>query len=245
MTPDGRHALVPDYHRSVGGELGELAVVRTADLHLVGLIEVCPAPHDAQPSPDGSLVAVTCSVSDEIAILEVATLELVRRFGVGPDPGPAGTPRYRPLNVVWSPDGRFVHVTLAAAGLLRTYSMEGEVAAEVRVGDGPAQLASTADGRLIVVANRLDRSASVVRVTAAGRGEPKLEEVRRLALDVPFPHGVALRPDGDLAFLTYEGEPGRGSGVVAVSPADGRIAWTAEIGAYLLGVAYRESAGES
>ena len=238
LTPDGRFAFVPDYDRAGTGAVSEVTVVRTEDLHLVGRVEVCPAPHDAQISPDGSLVGVTCSLSDELAFLDPATLDVVLRFVVGPDPGSPGEPRYKPLNLVWSPDGRFVHVTLSAAAMIRTFSLEGDAVAEVRVGEGPAQLASARDGRLLVTANRLDRTASVVEVSFSADGKPRLEERRRLELDVPYPHGVALTPDGGKAFVTYEGEQGRPAGVVAVSTADGGVAWAAEVGAYLLGAAY-------
>ena len=81
--------------------------------------------------------------------------------------------------------------------------------------------------------------AAEVRGTA---GELRLEERRRLELDVPYPHGVALTPDGAMAFVTYEGEQGRGAGVVAVSTSDGSQAWVTEVGAYLLGVAYHAPA---
>ncbi len=238
LTPDGRLAFVPDYDRAGAGAVSEVTVVRTEDLQLVGRVKVCPAPHDAQASPDGSLVGVACSLSDEIAFLDPATLEVVHRFAVGREPGSPGEPRYKPLNLVWSPDSRFVHVTLSAAALLRTFSLEGEAVAEVRVGKGPAQLASALDGHILVTANRLDRTASVVEVSFSPDGRPRLEQGRRLELDVPYPHGVALTPDGETAFLTYEGEPGRAAGVVAVSVGDGGVAWAAELGAYLLGVAY-------
>ena len=238
LTPDGRFAFVPDYARAGAGAVSEVTVVRTEDLHLVGRVEVCPAPHDAQVSPYGLLVAVTCSLSDELAFLDPATLHVVHRFFVGPDPGSPGEPRYKPLNLVWSPDGRFVHVTLSAAAMIRTFSLEGDAVAEVRVGDGPAQLASALDGQILVTANRLDRTASVVEVSFSPDRKPGLEERRRLELDVPYPHGIALTPDGGRAFVTYEGEPGRAAGVVAVSTGDGAVAWMAEVGAYLLGAAY-------
>jgi DNA-binding beta-propeller fold protein YncE len=238
LTPDGRLAFVPDYDRAGTGAVSEVTVVRTEDLQLVGRVEVCAAPHDAQISPDGSLVGVTCSLSDELAFLDPGTLDVVHRFVVGPDPGPAGEPRYKPLNLVWSPDGRFVHVTLSAAAMIRTFSLEGDAVAEVQVGNGPAQLASALDGQILVTANRLDRTASVVEVSLSPDGQPRLEERRRLELDVPYPHGVALTHDGGTAFVTYEGEPGIAAGVVAVSTGDGTVAWAAEVGAYLLGAAY-------
>jgi DNA-binding beta-propeller fold protein YncE len=238
LTPDARFAFVPDYDRAGGGTVSEVTVIRTEDLHLVGRVEVCPAPHDAQVSPDGSLVAITCSLSDELAFLDPVSLEVVRRFAVGPDPGAPGKPRYKPLNLVWSPDGRFVHVTLSAAAAIRTFSLDGDAVSEVRVGNGPAQLASARDGALLVTANRHDRTASIVDVSQSSEGNFRLEERSRLELDVPYPHGVALTPDGGTAFVTYEGEQGRPAGVVAVSTADGGVAWATEVGAYLLGAAY-------
>ena len=240
LSPDGEWAFVPDYYRSGDGVVSEVAVVRTRDLHLVGRLEVCPAPHDAQVSPSSSVVAVSCALSDEIVLLDPVTRRAVHRFPVGAEPGMPGAPRYRPLNLVWTPDGDFIHATLSATGVLRTFSAAGESVAEATVGAGPAQLASTRDGRLLVTANRLDESVSVVRVERGASGAPLLTEVRRADLGVPYPHGIAITPDGATAFVTYEGTTNRSAGVAAVSVTDGRLAWNTEIGVYLLGVAYYE-----
>ena len=236
LTPDGRFAFVPDYLRS-RGTTGEVAIVRTDDLRLLARLEVCAAPHDAQASPDGTLVAVTCSGSDEVVILHVADRTIVRRFAVEANPAGLNGPS-RPLNVVWTPDGRFLHVTLSAASRLRTFSVDGHPVAEVRVGESPGQLALAEDGRVLVTANRLDGTVSVVGVSRSGDGIPLLAERRRFELGVAFPHGVALTPDGRWAFVAWEGMPGQGAGAMAIATADGRIAWRTEMGAYLLGAAY-------
>lgn len=238
LTTDGKWAFVPDYDRAAAGAVGAVAVVRTHDLHLVGLVPVCPAPHDAQASPDGSLVALTCTLSDEIALMDTESLAVERRFAVGEEADPTGPPSYKPLNVVWAPDGAFLHVTLGSAGTVRTFSRSGETLGSVTVGDGPTQLASTRDGRLLVTANRLDGSASVVQVTPVAAGGVRLREMRRVDLGAPFPHGAAITPDGGLAFITFEGDSGRPAGVLAISTADGRVVWRTEVGAYLLGVAF-------
>lgn len=232
ITPDGRRAFIPDYYRAGAGRTSEVAVVELTDLVLRARLPVCAAPHDAQVAPGGGVVAVTCSLSDEIVLLDASTLSLVRRFAVGDAPGPPGHPRYRPLNVVWSRDGRSVFVTLHDVALVRHFSLTAEVLGSATVGEGPAQLALHADGATLVTANRLDGSASVVAV-------PGLAERHRIALGVRHPHGIVMAPGGgDRAFISYEGDTGSPGGVVAFDLRTRDIIWRTEAGAYTLGALY-------
>jgi YVTN family beta-propeller protein len=231
VTPGGDRAFVPDYYRSGGDVRSEVAVVRLADLEVIDRVRVCVAPHDAQVSPLGDVVAITCSKSDEIVVLDVATLEERTRFAVGPDAGLPGAPHYRPLNAVWSPSGERLFVTLHDVATVRAFAPDGEVLGSVTVGDGPAQIAQTGDGRRLTVANRRDGSVSVV-LTAA------LAEEARIPLGVLHPHGVALSGDDSVAFVTYEGDTRSPGGVVAMDLRSRAVLWSAEAGAYTLGVAF-------
>lgn len=232
ITPDGERAFVPDFWRSGQERSGSVAVVRLEDLGVPATPSLCPAPHHAAVDPRGRLVAVTCSGSDEVVLLDAGTLEVDVRSAVGPDPGPPGDPRYRPLNAAWSPSGRTLWVTLRESGEVVSLDREGRLRQRLEVGASPMQLAATPDGRHLVLALRGEGTAAVLDT------DP-LELRRRVALpDAAHPHGVALDRAGGRAFVTFEGSVGGGGGVVAFRLPDGPILWRREAGRYTLGVAY-------
>ena len=231
ITPDGRRAFIPDYYRSGQGRQSGLAVVELADLTIVDRPTICAAPHDAQVDPSGRWVAVACSLSDEVVVMDAVGLGVETRFFVDPAPGPPGQPRFRPLNVVWSPDAQAMYVGLFAAGQVRAFDRDGDLLWQVAVGAGPAQMALTPDGRALVVANRNDRSVSLIEV-------PEPRERERVALQGAHPHGVALDEGGTIAYVTYEGDPQTRGGVVAIEIATGKVRWSVEAGIFTLGVAY-------
>lgn len=231
ITADGRRAFVPDYFRSGSGEPSLVAVVTLHDLAVGRHVKLCPGPHDAQVEPGGGRVAITCSLSDEIVVLDAGTAEVVSRFFVDPDAGAPGRPRFQPLNLVWGPSSDTVFVTLHAAGLVRGFTADGAPVGTVAVGAGPAQIAFTPHGRRLVVPNRGDRSLSLVRV-------PDLVETARIDLGVAHPHGVALSTDGRRAFVTFEGDVVTPGGVVAIDLDTRAILWQTDAGSYPLGIAY-------
>ena len=232
LTPDGGRAFVPDYWRGGLGEESRVAVVDVHDLTVATMPAVCPAPHHAAVDPGGSRVAVTCTLSDEIVLLDAGSAETLARFPAGPERGTAGTPRYRPMNAAWSADGGRFYVTMAGTGDVRAFSRTGVPEGAVAVGKGPAQIAASSDGRVLVVANRRGGSVSVLDAAA-------LVESRRVELaGAAFPHGVALDPAGETAYVTWEGRVGKPGGVAALSVGSGEILWRREAGVLTLGVAY-------
>ena len=231
LTPTGGRAFIPDYYRSGQGQTSGLAVVELLDLTIVDRPMVCPAPHDAQVDPAGARVAIACSLSDEVVILDVTTLDELGRFYVDDQPGPPGSPTFKPLNLLWSPSGDTLYVALHAAGELRAFDTDGNVLGSVAVGAGPAQIALTRDGSTLVTANRIDGSASIIDL-------PAFEERARIPLQRPHPHGMALDDADSTAYITYEGDISGLGGVVALNLVDAEIVWTAEAGGYTLGIAY-------
>ena len=99
------------------------------------------------------------------------------------------------------------------------------------VGPGPAQLAISPAGNLLVTANRVDGSASLVTTDS-------LVEIARIPLGVSHPHGVAISQDGRLAFITYEGDTDTQGGVVAIDMTQKTVHWRRDVGTYTLGVTY-------
>lgn len=231
LTPDGDRAFVPDYWRGEPTGSGEVAAVRLEDLTVLNRASVCPAPHDAQPSPSGEVVAVTCALSDEIMLLDGGTLAPRARFFVAPDAGSPGAPRYRPMNVLWSADGAVLYVTLMGAGEVRAFREDGSLGGRAPVGSGPAQIAWV--GSTLVAANRGDSSVSFLETS------PNLLEVARVELPgADHPHGVAADPAGAVVYITYEGTVDTPGGVIAIDARTREELWRSELGSYVLGVAW-------
>ena len=235
ITPDGARAFVPDYDRSQPGVASRVSVVDLSDLSVVATPVVCSGPHHAEVDPTGDLVAVACSLSDEIVLLDARTLEERGRFAAGPDAGPPGQPALKPLNLAWSPDGDVIWVGLHLAGTVRAFRTSGEIVGTVAVGAGPAQIALTPDGATLVTANRGDASLSLVDTDS-------LIETARIPLGAEHPHGIALDELGLRAFVSCEGTPQTTGRAVAVDLEAGSILWSVEAGAYTLGAAYAPAA---
>ncbi|MFQ5889684.1 MAG: beta-propeller fold lactonase family protein [Gemmatimonadota bacterium] len=233
ITPDGRRAFIPDYQRAVPTAPGRVAVVELADLSVTAAPIVCAGPHDAAVDPAGRRVAVACSLADEVVLLDASSLEQMGRFPVDPESGPAGSPRFRPLNLLWSPDGEALYVALHEAAAVRAFDGRGRIIGTAHVGAGPAQIALTPDGRTLAVANRRERSVSVVSVS-------KMQERARVPIDADHPHGVVLDSAGRTAFVACEGTVDGEARVVAVDLTEGRVLWSVPAGSYALGIAYAE-----
>lgn len=222
LSADGTTAYVPDYDRG-GGRVGHVAAIRLRDLRVMADARVCEAPHEAAAHPTEPLVAVACSGSDEVVLLDAGDLSVVRRIGTP-------TAEARPFSVVWSEDGALLAVALHSAGAVWLVDREGETRGLVPVGAGPAQLA-VVDAGTMVSANRMSGTISVIDVD-------DMREMRRVELGAPMPHGVAVDPRSRTAFVAYEGTIQQRGGVIALDVDSGAILWRSEVGRYVLGIAY-------
>lgn len=231
ITPSGERAFIPDYWRGGMGQTSQVSVVDLGSMAVLSTPEVCAAPHDARVSGAGDLVAITCSLSDEVILMDTQTLEVLHRIPAGPSPGIPGSPTYKPLNVVWSPDDARVFVTNHLERAVRTFTRDGVPETRIAVGAGPAQLEISADGATLVTANRGDGTASIIDVAS-------MSQRARVDLNGSHPHGVTLDPQGTTAFVTFEGEVGTAGGVVAVDLETATVLWRREVGSFTLGVVY-------
>ncbi len=225
VTTDGTVAYIPDYYRDDVEVLGEVTAMELHSLRTIANKTVCAAPHDAQPAPNGASVAVACSASDEVVFLDPRTLAITHAVKI------VGHNNGKPLNLVWAPDAESVYVTLNQARAVAQVSPTGGVLRTVSVGSGPTQLAMSPAGTLLVTANRLDGSASLVSTDS-------LVEIARIPLGISHPHGVAISQDGRLAFITYEGDTDTQGGVVAIDISQKTVHWRQDVGTYTLGVTY-------
>ncbi len=77
----------------------KVAIVDAETLELLAMKLVCPAIQGLAVSPDGRQLYVTCTLSDELAVLDVSLPsqpQVVAKIPVGPSPGKPGTPSYAP-----------------------------------------------------------------------------------------------------------------------------------------------------
>jgi DNA-binding beta-propeller fold protein YncE len=236
ITPDDSLGFVPDYNRGGQGTPGELAVVRLHDLHVLVRLKLCPAPHHASPSPDGSRVAVTCALSDELVFLDVSSLRPLARVGVADSIGSPGRPLHRPMNVAWEPKGTRIFVSLMGSDEVGVFTADGARVGGIPTGKSPAQLATTRDGRTLVVANRGGTVSIIDTRTSSETHRVDLSPDER-------PHGVALHPNGQTAFVAMEGSVERAGAVVAVDLHTGDVLWRRPTGVYVLGIAWGPDAG--
>jgi len=229
----GEFAFVADYDRARPGEAGEVLAVRLYDLEVVARRRACPGPHHAIQNPVSGEVAVACSLGDEVVLLTSPGLEEIGRFPVDAEPGEAGSPGFKPLNLAWSPDGNRLYVALHLADRVRVFDPDGTIVGEVVTGRRPAQIALSPDGRTLVVANRGDGTLSLIDTAT-------LQERSRVELGAAHPHGVGLDGSGSRAFVTCEGTPSAPGRLVAVELNSDPpvVAWSVETGSVPLGVVW-------
>ncbi len=238
LSPDGRRAVVPDYWLGGTGAGSGAAVVRLDDLTVTERITLCPAPHQAEFSPDGRWIAVPCPLSDELLLLDGVTYDVRHRVTLPEQPGGpfvtrAGNPRTRPMNVVWAPASDRVYVTLMRQGSVAAIDTSGVELARAATPRGATQIAITPDGAQLVIPAREDFAVAILdAATLATRAVVTTP-------DSPHPHGVVLSPDGVVAYVTHEGTTRSSGGVTAIRLADGAILWRTEVGVFTLGIAWR------
>lgn len=228
LSPDGSIAAVPDYWLSGGGDVSRIAFVRTHDLAILATPAVCAAPHDAAFSEDGRWIAVPCTLSDEVVLLDGSDFTERERFTVG-DPGT------RPLNAAWTTATEFV-VTLQGTGGLTTLNVTAGVIGFGFAADRPAQVTVSETTGVLAIANRGDGT-----VTLSLAGSPE----KRVPIEGAHPHGVAFGKDPNVVYVTFEGDTGTRGGVVAIDIAAAEVVWHTEIGVFTLGVAYLPGADQS
>lgn len=190
-----------------------LAIVDAADLRLRSLSPLCPTAHGMGESPDGQRLYVTCTFSDQLAVVDVrdpAAPQVIRKVSLG-----AGSAPYA-LSV--APDGR-VWISTTGANDVRVYDPAADRLDPRRVPlAGPAMFgAFSADGATFFVPNQ-GAVASAQQVTAI---DTTTLATRALTLNgggdaaCAAPHALLVLPNPstktDAAALVCEGEHHHGA----------------------------------
>lgn len=195
VSPDGRLVFVSHYDLArlqqqltkgapEATGYSSVFIIDAQTLQVLAQPSVCPTAHGMGLSPDATRLYVTCSQSDELAILDIRSpaQPQVSKLKVGPAPGPTGNPAYAPYALAVHPDGT-VWVSDNQSGDVRAYDpVKGQMdlARVVKVG-GIAMFSDfTPDGKYLLVPHQGDE-----RVTA-------IELATLLTTTLPLPQARCL-----------------------------------------------------
>jgi len=182
VSPDGRLALTAEYGpNSNPGRHVILIDVATASI--VGRIDLGPdsRPHTARFLPDDRHAVATMQDSDQIATLDLTTMQVVRKYPTGAREGHM---------VRLSPDGSRAYVTSRGAkGTLSVIFLNEERGPVViETGLGAEGISVTPDGSEVWVVNRRVESISIIDTES-------LEVVATIG-SRPFAGRIEMGPDG-------------------------------------------------
>jgi YVTN family beta-propeller protein len=192
LSADGRYLFVP--LRAAGGT----DIVDTETMTRVKTLDSGAGSHNAYTAPDGGLVYSTSMGDDQIAVIDPATLELVRIIPLSGQPRP----------VALTADGRLAHVVLSGmTGFITVdLSTDQEVARmSVPIPEGtPAPPLDTyTHGLLLTPDEREIWVAAYATDKVYGYLMP--ERGKLAEISVPGgPHWLTLNPEGEPLYVSLE-----------------------------------------
>ncbi|MGQ9863516.1 MAG: YncE family protein [Bacteroidia bacterium] len=159
-------------------------------------------------------VFVCASGSDKIAVFDTRTQRLMHLIDVGIDPAKIEAPHY----IQFSPDKKYVYVTLIGGSAIEKYTTDTyQKVGRVAVASDPAHIEFRSDGKRAVVTHFSDTEP--VKLTLLDTETMQvLDELRDAAgLVITRPHGLALTEDFRFAYVTANA--GNYLAKVEISPA--------------------------
>lgn len=217
LSQDGKRAFVSHYDlarlndqllRGGPDEQGysSLAIIDTDTMRLLSMKPICPTLHGMGLSPDEKRLYATCSLSDELAIVDISQPEspsIVAKVKVGPNAGPVGNPSYAPYALTVRSDGT-VWISNNQSGDVRVYdpgTQQMDATRVVPIGGIAMFSAFSLDGsKLYVPRQNDDRLYEVDAATLAKR------ELALPAAGCLNAHAVTLLPGGTGAAVVCEGD---------------------------------------
>lgn len=156
VSPDGRVAMTGAYGPN-DGPGSHLVIIDVAEGRAIGRIDLpSPSrPHSAAFLPDGRRAVATMEQADQLALVDVSNLKVLRTYPTGGREGHM---------VRLSPDGSRAYVTSRGAeGTLSVVALDKDVPPVViETGKGAEGLAVSPDGAEVWVVNRVAETISVV-----------------------------------------------------------------------------------
>lgn len=217
LSRDGKLAYVSHYDlarlntqltRGLPAEQGysSLAVVETESMRLLSMKPICPTLHGMGLSEDGTRLYATCSLSDELAVIDVSKPNeptLVAKAKVGPSPGQVGNPTYAPYALAMNRDNT-VWISNNQSGDVRVFDpnrMQMDPGKAVTVGGIAMFSAFSEDGKTLYVPRQNDDRLVAIDVATLAKRELVLPKESCLGAHVvmrlPISNGLAVICEGD------------------------------------------------
>ncbi len=247
LTRDGKTAFVSHYdllrlQAQVSKGLPEeqgfstVAVVDTATMGKPPLYPVCATGHGLALSSDEKTLYVTCSQTDQLAVLDLTT-HAVTRVPVGPTPNVPLQPSYGPYAVTRSPADDSLWISCNNSGELRVYDTKKQamdLSRTVFVNGVPMFSAFLSDGKTLIAPHQGDDKVSIVDTAQA-------KEIGTISLPGEAclnAHVVMVTPDDKLGFLVCEGDhtPSRPGTLVALDLQARTVAGYVAVGVFPDGI---------
>jgi DNA-binding beta-propeller fold protein YncE len=221
VTPDGEIAFVAnsDFYGD-RPRINPISIIHTPTMSKIADVPACDMPHGVKVNHGGTHVYITCMHSDEILEMDPGTFSVSRRGRTGgghemagmpamahaapsaptpsaPSPA-AAEPVCAPTFVSVSPDDRRFYVACNTGNTVQVWDAASMTRIhEIPVGHGAYNVEASADGKLVIVTNKKDKSVSILD---AGT----FTELARVPTSKGVVHGVAYSPDGRYAYISSE-----------------------------------------
>lgn len=164
-------------------------------------IEVGKRPRGIGKAPDGSVIYVAVSGENAIAVIDPATLKVLRKFGSGPDPETFAV----------HPNGNLYISNEENAKASVFDPKSGKLVAEIKVGIEPEGVAIAPDGTRVIVTSESTNMLHVIAI-------PEHKIVANILVGAR-PRSVSFSANGKIAYATSE----IGGEVKKVDVASGKI----------------------
>jgi YVTN family beta-propeller protein len=187
-----------------------VTVIDTDRQEVVATVDVGKRPRGLKVSPDGASVYVAVSglprcpptepeavcakrkhdlAADGIAVIDTATLKLVKVLKAGTDP--------EQFDV--SPDGKRLFISNEDAASITVLEVaSGQVKQKIPVGNEPEGARVTPDGKLVVITSEVGNAISVIDASS-------LKVLRTVSVG-KRPRDAAFTPDNTVAYITGEND---------------------------------------
>jgi YVTN family beta-propeller protein len=210
LTPDGTKLLVTARAGANGSSTnGALDIIDTATNTVTAEVPVALNPVGIVVSPDGATAYFVSDVFSgppnlmarpadgpptNLDVFDIATQTVTNMIAVDPSSGAV------PFNLTISPDGTKLYIVTANGteqGTLQVVDpVAGTILDSIMLGDSPAGIAITPDGRQIYVSNQVDDTVSVIDTATDG--------VTATIVVGKSPFGLAVTPNGGQVWVANE-----------------------------------------
>lgn len=250
VTPDGEYGFVSNFNLHGDPIPSSISKVHLGTMAEVARTETCVMPHGSRVNPRGTRHYSVCMMDQLLVEIDAGTGSINRLFSLAPGhlgpveaatrPGSSADHGQVTGDQVCSPtwaepsaDGSTVFVTCNRAAEVLQIDVEGwELVRRIPTGEAPYNLATTPDGRYLLVSlrNRTDPALEVYDVATGA-------QIARVPASTTLVHGIAISDDSRIAFISVEGvgsEPGK---VDVIDLSDFSRVASVEVGQQATGIA--------